>query len=160
MTSLLHETSEAYAGNRTSSAMSAPSSSARSASPTINGMQEKEKSNVDIEAKAQLSERQALSSPEDFPEGGLRAWSVVWGGFFAFIATFGVTNSYVGSLSCLLSLVFTSIFVRVFSKITTKRRYYPIPHHQPSPWSARFNCSFSMEVVLSSDEYTMHMGLA
>ncbi|CCM05421.1 uncharacterized protein FIBRA_07638 [Fibroporia radiculosa] len=30
----------------------------------------------------------------DFPEGGLAAWSVVWGGFFAFIATFGVVNAY------------------------------------------------------------------
>lgn len=96
MASLLHETPEACGGDRTASAISAPTSSARSLSPTIDGMQEKEKSNVDIEAKDQSSERPALSSTEEFPEGGLRAWSVVWGGFFAFIATFGVTNSYVG----------------------------------------------------------------
>ncbi|KAF9805037.1 hypothetical protein IEO21_09209 [Rhodonia placenta] len=36
----------------------------------------------------------APSALDDFPEGGLRAWSVVWGGFFAFIATFGMVNSY------------------------------------------------------------------
>lgn len=95
-------TSEAYEGHRTASAMSAPTSSARSASPTIDGMPEKEKSDVDIEAKEQPSEPPTPTSTEDFPEGGLRAWSVVWGGFFAFIATFGVTNSYVGHSSHLL----------------------------------------------------------
>ncbi|KZT64140.1 MFS general substrate transporter [Daedalea quercina L-15889] len=57
-------------------------------------MQEKEKSNADIEAKEQSTEPSAISTTSEFPEGGLRAWSVVWGGFFAFIATFGVTNSY------------------------------------------------------------------
>ena len=31
----------------------------------------------------------------EFPEGGLRAWLVVLGSFFALFSTWGVVNSYV-----------------------------------------------------------------
>lgn len=35
-----------------------------------------------------------VPAASEFPEGGWRAWSVVCGSFFAFVATFGVVNAY------------------------------------------------------------------
>ncbi|PCH37538.1 MFS general substrate transporter [Wolfiporia cocos MD-104 SS10] len=44
---------------------------------------------------AQNQEVSPVTAPvSDFPEGGLQAWATVWGGFFAFVATFGVVNAY------------------------------------------------------------------
>ncbi|TFY54488.1 hypothetical protein EVJ58_g8837 [Rhodofomes roseus] len=75
---------------------------------------DKEKIDADVEAKERCPEPPAdASSVSEFPEGGLRAWSVVWGGFFAFIATFGITNSYVliplGSFLIVFSLMMLSL---------------------------------------------------
>ncbi|KZT01355.1 monocarboxylate permease [Laetiporus sulphureus 93-53] len=60
-------------------------------STTLNFDQEKENEAIVEDAPSNTA---PLPPASDFPEGGLRAWSVVCGGFFAFIATFGVTNSY------------------------------------------------------------------
>ncbi|KAI0943342.1 hypothetical protein AcW1_002526 [Taiwanofungus camphoratus] len=52
----------------------------------------------DLEKKSETAEgsqSQPLAPPEsEFPEGGRKAWSVVFGSFLAFIASFGMVNAY------------------------------------------------------------------
>lgn len=46
----------------------------------------------------EISAPAPVSAPQlDIPDGGIEAWTVVFGGFLSYFATFGVVNSYVST---------------------------------------------------------------
>lgn len=50
---------------------------------------------TDLEENHKIrNEQQQQPLPQDFPEGGFQAWTVVAGSFLALFSSFGVVNSY------------------------------------------------------------------
>ena len=68
----------------------------------------------------------------DIPDGGVEAWTVIFGGFLAYFATFGVVNSYVSPYYTLPMQVVMRLLQRVYFKTIIRRLSSPIRRRPPS----------------------------